>query len=88
MDYADRAAKILGSFLSDFSDHEVKDCVAKAYTREKFETESITPIYMLENNIFILELWHGPTCAFKDIALQILPHMLSTSIKKSGEKKT
>jgi threonine synthase len=87
-DYADRAAKILGYFLSDFSDDEVMDCVTKAYTREKFETESITPLYMLENNIFILELWHGPTCAFKDIALQILPHLLNVSIEKSGEKKT
>jgi threonine synthase len=87
-DYANRAAKILGFFLSDFSDDELMNCVAKAYTREKFETESITPLYMLENNIYILELWHGPTCAFKDIALQILPHLLNVSIEKSGEKKT
>jgi threonine synthase len=87
-DYAGRAAKILGAFLSDFSDDEVMDCVTKSYTRGKFETESITPLYMIENNIYILELWHGPTCAFKDIALQILPHLLNISIEKSGEKKT
>lgn len=87
-DYVNRAKKILGFFLTDFSDDEIMDCVSKAYNREKFETESITPLYMIENNVFILELWHGPTCAFKDIALQLLPHLLSVSIEKSGEKKT
>lgn len=87
-DYANRAAKLLGYFLSDFSDDELMDCVTKAYTREKFETESITPLYMLENNVFILELWHGPTCAFKDIALQVLPHLLNVSIEKSGDSRT
>ncbi len=88
LDYVSRAADILGRFLSDFSADEIRSCVTKAYTREKFGTESIAPIYMLDPSTYLLELWHGPTCAFKDMALQILPHLLSHSIEKCGEKKT
>jgi threonine synthase len=88
LDYVSRAADILSRFLADFSTVEILSCVSKAYTREKFETESIAPMYMLDPSSYLLELWHGPTCAFKDMALQLLPHLLSLSIDKCGEKKT
>ncbi len=87
MSYTERAKKILGYFLSDFKAAEVEDCVCKAYTKEKFETNSIAPVYKLDSGRYVLELWHGPTCAFKDMALQILPHQLTTSMKKVGMDK-
>ena len=85
MSYKERAFEILSEFLTDFSDQELWDCINKAYTKEKFETDNIAPVYKLNDKAFILELWHGPTCAFKDMALQILPHLLTTSMKKTNE---
>lgn len=87
MSYNERAKKILGLFLTDFTDEELTDCVNSAYNREKFETDEIAPVYKMTDETYFLELWHGPTCAFKDMALQILPHLLSKSIKKTGETK-
>ena len=87
MTYNERAKFILGKFLSDFTDEELAKCVDSAYTKEKFETNTIAPVYKLDDNEYILELWHGPTCAFKDMALQILPHLLTTSMKKTNEEK-
>ncbi|MDP4133348.1 MAG: threonine synthase [Bacillota bacterium] len=85
--YPDRATEILGLYLTDFRKNEIKECTQKAYTKEKFETESIAPIYKLNDQTYILELWHGPTCAFKDMALQILPHLLTVSMEKTGVDK-
>jgi len=85
LNYNARAVEILKLFLTDFTQDEIKDCVDKAYNKEKFETENIAPVYKLNNNVYFLELWHGPTCAFKDMALQILPHLLIKSIQKTGE---
>ena len=88
LDYVSRAASILGRFLTDFTSSEIIDCVTKAYTREKFGTESIAPLYMMDSTTYMLELWHGPTCAFKDMALQLLPHLLGHSVEKCEQKKT
>ena len=88
MSYSDRAANIIGLYLTDFRQNELKECTQRAYTREKFETESIAPIYKLNEQTYILELWHGPTCAFKDMALQLLPHLLTASLEKTGTDKT
>lgn len=85
--YNERAAKILSLFLTDFTAEEIADCVEKAYSKEKFETVDIAPLYKLKDSTYFLELWHGPTCAFKDMALQILPHLLLKSVKKTGETK-
>ena len=82
--YREKAKGILGLFLSDFSAEEISDCVEKAYNKTKFETDSIAPLYELNDSTYILELWHGPTCAFKDMALQILPHLMTTSMRKIG----
>ena len=86
MDYKERAALILKLFLTDFSDEELSDCVNKAYTNSKFSSEDIAPVVGLNENLYILELWHGPTCAFKDMALQILPHFFVKAMQKTDEK--
>ena len=85
--YKKRAALVLGKFLSDFTAEELEDFADKAYSTEKFDTEAVAPVHMLEQNLGVLELWHGPTSAFKDMALQMLPYLLSASLKKTGEKR-
>lgn len=85
MNYRERAEFILSRYLTDFTKEEVSHCVNSAYTKEKFETDNIAPVYKLNDSTYFLELWHGPTCAFKDMALQILPHLLTTSMKKTDE---
>ena len=88
MTYNDRAKFILGRYLTDFTKEELDACVDGAYNTDHFETEEIAPLYALSDREHILELWHGPTCAFKDMALQILPYFLTTSMKKTGVDKT
>ncbi len=83
--YNERAFFVLGKFLTDFTDDELWNCINSAYTKAKFETNAIAPVYELNDSTYVLELWHGPTCAFKDMALQILPHLLTTSMKKTDE---
>ena len=86
LDYIGRAKYILGSFLNDFTDEEVDYCVKGAYTGS-FDNELPAPISLIGENANILELWHGPTCAFKDLALQLLPYLLTTSAKKVSNGK-
>ncbi|MBR5505136.1 MAG: threonine synthase [Clostridia bacterium] len=83
--YADRAAKILGMFLSDYTPDELSYCAHNAYSEEKFGSDNTAPVCSLDDTLNILELWHGPTCAFKDMALQILPYLLKLAIGKNGE---
>ena len=85
--YRERAYFVLSKFLTDFTDEELSYCIDNAYTKQKFETDTIAPLYKLNDKAYILELWHGPTCAFKDMALQILPYLLTTSMKKTNEDK-
>lgn len=80
--YADRAFRIFKIFLTDFTDEEISHCVNNAYSTN-FDTENIADISHLLKGTYILELWHGPTCAFKDMALQILPYLLTVSAKKT-----
>lgn len=82
MSYANRAAYVFKKFLTDFTDAEIHYCTDNAYSIKNFETESIAEISHLFDGTYMLELWHGPTCAFKDMALQILPYFLTTSAKK------
>lgn len=76
------AEKILSMFLTDFTLEEIKDCINKAYNYEKFDNKYIAPLYKLTEDTYILELWHGPTAAFKDMALQIMPYFLSLAMEK------
>ncbi len=87
MDYYQRAKHILKLYLNDFTDEEIEDCANSAYDYSKFDGDCPAKLNVLEDSFSVLELWHGPTCAFKDMALQILPHLLSYSLNKSGDGK-
>ena len=88
MTYQERAVAVMKLFLDEFSEEELAQYAAKAYGPDKFDCESVAPVVGLEDNVSVLELWHGPTCAFKDMALQMLPYLLTASMKKNGEDKT
>ncbi|MBQ4369879.1 MAG: threonine synthase, partial [Oscillospiraceae bacterium] len=87
MDYRARAVDVMARFLEDFSKEEVASFAGKAYNEQGFDTPAIAPLRRLDDETFFLELWHGPTCAFKDMALQMLPHLLTASLRKTGEEK-
>ena len=82
--YTERAIDVLLQYLTDFSEDELRECVTAAYAEEKFG-ENPVPLVQVNDNTGVLELWHGPTSAFKDMALQLLPQLLTRSIKKTGE---
>ena len=85
--YPERAAYILSKFLTDYEyDELLKDCEA-AYCANSFP-DGAAPLKKVTDNIFSLELWHGPTAAFKDMALQIMPRLLSRALVKTGETNT
>ena len=86
LDYKSKAEFILKKYLTDFTDEEIKKCVNGAYTGS-FDDEKPAAIAQLGEKINILELWHGTTCAFKDLALQLLPYLLTTSTKKVTDGK-
>ena len=88
MTYQNRAVYIMKQFLEEFSVKELTDFAAAAYGPEKFDTPAVAPVRTVDGNTHCLELWHGPTCAFKDMALQMLPHLLSASLVKTEEEKT
>ncbi len=81
MDYRQVAFHVMKQFLSDFTEEELKNCINRAYD-EKFDTEEIAPMVEAEG-AYYLELFHGSTIAFKDMALSILPHLMITSAKKN-----
>ncbi len=84
MTYQETAYEVMKLFLTDFTEEELKDCIAKAYD-SKFDTQEIAPLVYAQNTYF-LELFHGSTIAFKDMALSILPHLLITSARKNKVK--
>ena len=84
MSYQETAFAVMKQFLTDFTEEELKNCIAKAYD-SKFDTEEIAPLAKVEDTYY-LELFHGATIAFKDMALSILPHLLTTSAKKNNVK--
>ncbi len=85
-DYIQRAQGILADFLSDFSQEEIARCLQNAYGSGSFSSAKIAPLSRLGQDAYLLELWHGPTCAFKDMALQLLPQLMAASVEKSGGK--
>lgn len=85
MDYRQIAKSVLAAFLTDYTEDEINSCVEKAYD-EKFDNPEIVPI-VKKDGVHFLELYHGSTSAFKDMALSILPHLLTTAMKKEGEDK-
>lgn len=80
--YQEIAYIVLKEFFTDYTEEELKTCIEKAYD-DKFDTKLCAPL-VKKNDQYFLELFHGPTIAFKDMALSILPHLLTTALKKNN----
>ncbi len=87
LSYQDIAVRILSRFLTDYGEAELQACVAAAYGPERFERGEVAPLVKLTDALHIMELWHGPTCAFKDVALQILPQFMTRAMRMTGEER-
>ncbi|MCR4670888.1 MAG: threonine synthase [Saccharofermentans sp.] len=89
MEFYQISAKVISKFLEDFSESELLEYTRAAYDPEKWEDIVVPLVQMNSYNDreYILELWHGPTAAFKDVALQLLPHLMTASVRKTGENK-
>ena len=88
MAYQQRAVYVMKQYLEEFSVKELTDYANAAYGPDRFDSPAVAPVHTVDGNTHCLELWHGPTCAFKDMALQMLPHLLTASLTKTEETKT
>lgn len=88
MSYQQRAVYVMNAYLDDFTASELSSYARQAYGPDKFNVSQVAPMRQVDDNTCCLELWHGPTSAFKDMALQMLPHLLSASLVKTQEDKT
>ncbi len=88
LNYIERAKKVLSLYLTDYTKEEIDMCVSGAYQKGKFSSDKVSPIKRIAEGENILELWRGPTCAFKDMALQLLPYLLTVAAKKTVKDKT
>ena len=86
LDYRARAVELMKLYLDEFTRDELDRFACAAYG-EKFDDPAVAPTRFADENTAFLELWHGPTCAFKDMALQMLPHLLTASLEKTGERR-
>lgn len=84
LSYQDTAYEVMKQFFTDFTEEELRDCIERAYDA-KFDTEQIAPLAKV-GDAWYLELFHGPTIAFKDMALSILPHLMITAARKNQVK--
>ena len=84
MSYQETAYEVMKRFLTDFTEEELKNCISRAYD-DKFDTKTIAPLHEADG-VYFLELYHGATIAFKDMALSILPHLMTTAAKKNNVK--
>lgn len=85
--YQNQAARILRDFLEDYSIAEIDQAVRAAYGTDRWDDHSVAPVKSLGENVHVLELFHGPTLAFKDVALQLLPHLLKLAAEKNDERR-
>ena len=86
--YQERTAKVMALYLTDYPEEELLAFANNAYGTDKYDTPDAAPLRKVDGNTHCLELWHGPTSAFKDMALQMLPQLLSAALRKTGEDKT
>lgn len=85
--YQDLAKDILALYLEGFDASEISEMVEAAYDASRFDDAEVAPVVKIHDGLYALELWHGPTAAFKDMALQLLPHLLVHSMRKTGVEK-
>ncbi len=78
------AQSIFELLLTDYTSGEIAHCIENAYNPTTFDTPPVIEMVNLDSSRMVMELWHGPTAAFKDIALQIMPHLLEFAKKKTG----
>jgi threonine synthase len=84
--YLETARRIMGAYFTDFKPEILDNCLRRAYNAEAFHAPDIIDLRPLGRRRFLLELWHGPTAAFKDIALQLMPHLTTTAKSLTGDK--
>lgn len=84
--YSGVAQRLIAPYLDDYSEAEIAASLSCAYNDRNFHHPLIAPLHCLEEGLYLLELWHGPTAAFKDMALQLMPHLLSQALAKGGER--
>ena len=82
--YQEAARRILAPLLPDFKDGDLDSCIAGAYNSATFDCPEVAPIKQLDDRCSVMELWHGPTAAFKDVALQIMPHFMGVAKANTG----
>ena len=87
MSYSQRAVEVLKLFLEDYSIPEIQRAVEAAYGTDRFDDPAVAPLKKLDGSTWVLELFHGPTLAFKDMALQLLPHLLKMAAEKNREER-
>ncbi|MBQ7172358.1 MAG: threonine synthase [Clostridia bacterium] len=87
LSYEALAAKVIAKYLTDFTEEELLSYAGLAYSPDRFPEGAIALSPEIGGQFFI-ELWHGPTCAFKDMALQLMPRLLAASLKKTAEHRT
>jgi threonine synthase len=85
--YQTVAKTILARYLSDFTAQEIDEMVDSAYNKNNFDSDKVAPVVKVKDGLYVLELWHGPTAAFKDMALQLLPYLLVRSMRKMNVDK-
>ncbi|MBD3240864.1 MAG: threonine synthase [Chitinivibrionales bacterium] len=85
--YAQTATEVLRPLLSDFTEVDLAECIARAYNPDTFDAPEVIELVPLSQRRFVMELWHGPTAAFKDVALQIMPHFVKVVKRKAGEER-
>ena len=83
MTYQQRAVEVMCAFLDDYTREEIEEAVAAAYGAQ-FDDPAIAPLKRVSRTFSVLELHHGPTLAFKDMALQMLPHLMRMAMRKNG----
>ena len=84
--YLETARRILAPYFTDFEPAVLDSCLRRAYNPDTFDTPDIVDIRPIGRRRFVLDLWHGPTAAFKDVALQIMPHLTTTAKRLTGDK--
>jgi threonine synthase len=84
LNYQEVSMKVLKKYLSDYTEEEIRECVEGAYSDKNFTHKERTPVVKIKDGVYVMELWHGPTAAFKDMALQLMPRLFVKAREKTN----